>query len=288
MKEKSGIFLINKESGPTSRDITNQIMKKFDLKKVGHAGTLDPFADGLLLISINHGTKITSYLENLDKTYLAKLSLGKQTTTGDLEGEVILEKDVPKFLDASFIKEVFQGFIGKQKQIPPMYSALKKDGKPLYKYARMGQEIVREPRDIEVYSLVFLSYENNTISFLASVSKGTYLRTLGEDLAKALKTCGHLINLTRLKVGNFSLENASSVSEVSKEKLLSIQETLFFIPQVNVSIEEKSKVLNGVPLKLNTHEPLVLLVYSDDVLAIYEKGIKDVYYAKRGLFDAKN
>ncbi|MDY0100799.1 MAG: tRNA pseudouridine(55) synthase TruB [Bacilli bacterium] len=288
MKEKDGIFLINKESGPTSRDIVNQIMKKFNIKKVGHAGTLDPFADGLLLISINHATKITSYLENLNKTYLAKLSLGKQTATGDLEGEVILEKEVPSFLNASFIKEVFTSFVGKQKQIPPMYSALKKDGKPLYKYARAGLEVERKAREIEVYSLLFLSYENNVISFLATVSKGTYLRTLGEDIAVALKTCGHLSNLTRLKIGEFSLENAASVSKISEEQLLSIKETLFFLPQIHIDEEEKNKVLNGVPLKLNSVEPLVLLLYENSALALYEKGLKEVYYAKRGLYRAEN
>lgn len=288
MKEKDGIFLINKEKGPTSRDVVNQIMKKFDLKKVGHSGTLDPFADGLLLISINHATKITSYLENLNKTYLAKLSLGKQTSTGDLEGEVIFEKEVPKYLNAQVIKEVLKAFLGKQKQIPPMYSALKKDGKPLYKYARQGLEIERTPREIEVYSLLFLNYENNELTFLATVSKGTYLRTLGEDIAASLNTCGHLSELARLKIGEFSLDNALKVSEISEEQLLSIKEALFFIPHVYVSEEEKTKVLNGVPLKLQTNEALVLLLYEESALAIYEKGPKDMYYARRGLYRAEN
>lgn len=287
MKNKSGIFLINKEIGRTSRDVVNELMKKFDVKKVGHAGTLDPFADGLLLISFNHATKITPFLENLNKTYLAKLKLGQETSTGDLTGEVTTVSNIPEIINATYIKDVLKTFLGKQKQIPPMFSALKKDGKPLYKYARQGLNVERKPREIEIFSILFLSYENNVLSFLTTVSKGTYLRTLGEDIAKAMHTVGHLIHLTRLKVGDFSLENAFHAREVSEEQLLSIKEALFFIPQVQITEEQKKRVLNGASIKLNRSDEIVLVVYENEALAIYEKGLKQIYYAKRGLTNEK-
>lgn len=150
-----GLILINKQKGFTSHDVVNVIRKKLNTKKVGHTGTLDPNATGVLPILIGKGTKISKYLMEHDKTYIATLKLGEKTDTGDSEGQVIEEKSIPKDLRKEDINDVLQSFLGKQKQLPPMHSAIKINGKKLYEYAREGKEVKIEPRNIEIYKIEF-------------------------------------------------------------------------------------------------------------------------------------
>lgn len=185
-----GLILINKQKGFTSHDVVNVIRKKLNTKKVGHTGTLDPNATGVLPILIGKGTKISKYLMEHDKTYIATLKLGEKTDTGDSEGQVIEEKSIPKDLRKEDINDVLQNFFGKQKQVPPMYSAIKINGKKLYEYAREGKEVKLEAREIEIYKIELLEYQNNKIKFEVECSKGTYIRTLCEDIAKKLGTVG--------------------------------------------------------------------------------------------------
>lgn len=284
VKQKSGIILIDKTIGPTSRQIVNAVSFLLHTKKVGHVGTLDPFASGLLILTVNHATKIGSYLETLDKTYVAKIKLGDKTDTGDLTGQIIASHDVPRLINKQVISDVLQSFLGKRQQIPPMFSALKRDGKPLYKYAREGKTLKREPRDILIHEIMLLSFDVDTIEFQARVSKGTYVRTLGEEIAEALGTVGHLISLRRVAIGVFDVAEAIHVDDVSNDQMIDIVSALKHMRQVAVESEQVKDIKNGRPISLNIFEEQVLLVSDKEALAIYERRDDGLYYSRRGLF----
>ena len=186
-----GIILINKPKEWTSHDIVNKV-KKILNEKVGHTGTLDPMATGVLPLLVGKGTLCSKYLINHNKTYKVKLELGKKTDTADTEGKIVEEKEVTnKMLEKTVIKEVLNKFLGKQEQIPPIYSAIKVNGKKLYEYARKGQTVEIKPRQIEIYSIELLSINKKLkqIEFKVSCSKGTYIRSLCEDIGNKLRNC---------------------------------------------------------------------------------------------------
>lgn len=278
----SGSLLIDKEIGLTSRQEVNNISRLLGEKKAGHIGTLDPFADGLLIVLLGRSTKISPYLEGMDKTYLATLKLGEKTDSGDLTGNVVETSKVPS-LTKDLIEQIFMSFIGKQEQIPPMYSAIKIGGKELYKYAREGKEIERKSRQIEIYELKLLSLMDKEITFIAKVSKGTYIRTLGEDIAMRLGTVGHLTKLTRLAIGPYSIENAKKTKDVKLEDLISTEKMLEFMPSIELDEELFKKASNGMHFRLNTKEELVLLKYKGEAIAIYRRENSGEYGCERGL-----
>ena len=278
----SGSLLINKEKGITSRQEVNKISRLLGEKKAGHIGTLDPFADGLLIVLLGKATKISPFLEGMDKTYLATLKLGEATDSGDLTGNIVSKQEIPE-LHKDKIESVFKSFLGEQKQLPPMYSALKVNGKELYKYAREGKEIERKERTIEIYELKLLSFTKDEIVFISKVSKGTYIRTLGEDIAKALGTVGHLTSLTRLAIGPFSIEKSLKSENVTKKDLISTKEMLTFMSKFEVDGELAKKALNGMHFRLPINDEMVLLFDKDDVIAIYKKEPSGVYSCVRGL-----
>ncbi len=278
----SGSLLINKEIGLTSRQEVNNISHILKEKKAGHIGTLDPFADGLLIVLLGSSTKISPFLEIMDKTYVATLKLGTQTDTGDLTGNVVEQKEI-KPLNNEKITQILGHFKGKQLQTPPMYSALKVNGKELYKYAREGKEIERKQREIEVFDIKLLDYKNNELTFEAKVSKGTYIRTLGEDIAKALGTVGHLIRLTRTEVGPYKLEDAIRSKDVKESDLIPMSKMLEFMPSYEVDGELAKKALNGMHFRLPINEQRVLLKDNDGIIAIYERLESGVYSPVRGL-----
>ena len=186
-----GIILINKPKEWTSHDIVNKV-KKILNEKVGHTGTLDPMATGVLPLLVGKGTLCSKYLINHNKTYKVKLELGKKTDTADTEGKIVEEKEVTnKMLEKTVIKEVLNKILGKQEQIPPIYSAIKVNGKKLYEYARKGQTVKIKPRQIEIYSIELLSIDKKLkqIEFEVSCSKGTYIRSLCEDIGNKLRNC---------------------------------------------------------------------------------------------------
>ena len=186
-----GIILINKPKEWTSHDIVNKV-KKILNEKVGHTGTLDPMATGVLPLLVGKGTLCSKYLINHNKTYKVKLELGKKTDTADTEGKIVEEKEVTnKMLEKTVIKELLNKFLGKQEQIPPIYSAIKVNGKKLYEYARKGQTVKIKPRQIEIYSIELLSIDKKLkqIEFEVSCSKGTYIRSLCEDIGNKLRNC---------------------------------------------------------------------------------------------------
>lgn len=251
-----GILIINKHKGCTSHDIVYKVKKLLN-EKVGHTGTLDPMATGVLPLLIGKGTLCSKYLINHDKIYQVKLKLGQETDTLDSEGEVVKEKQVP---DNSFIKEniekVLKTFIGKQEQIPPMYSAIKVKGKKLYEYARKGQEVKIEPRKIEVYNIKLLNIDSikKEIEFIVNCSKGTYIRSLCKDIALKLDTVGFMSQLNRVQVGEFNISESLTLQELEeglpnmKTHLITIEE--LFKNNENINLEDKKikHFENGVQL----------------------------------------
>ena len=226
-KDFNGVLLLNKPAGITSHDLVYKVRKALQIKKVGHAGTLDPMATGLMIILIGKATKLSQYLMGLDKSYRGTIYLGETTDSQDAEGKVIQKREIPK-IDAKIIQKAMDTFLGDQYQIPPMFSAIKKDGQPLYKKARKGEVIEREPRLIRVFNFYCQSWLSPYIQFEVNSSKGTYVRTLANDLGEKLHCGAHLSSLCRIMIGRFSLEKAYSIEELQvasesqvKERLLS-------------------------------------------------------------------
>lgn len=250
-----GIIVINKEKGYTSHDVVAKLKKKLNISKVGHTGTLDPNATGVLPILIGKGTKFSKYLINHDKTYEVELELGTKTETADIEGKIVEEKDVDEEYVKRNLLQVLKSFEGKQEQHPPIYSAIKKNGKKLYEYARVGEKVEIEARQIEIYTIELLEYEEKNVRFTVSCSKGTYIRSLCEDIANKLNTVGYMKNLKRLQVGNFNIENAICIDNLNLENIDKYVYTLEDMLKENNSIklnEYKLKLfLNGVKLSVN-------------------------------------
>lgn len=258
----NGIILINKEKEYTSHDVVYKIKKLLN-EKVGHTGTLDPMATGVLPLLVGKGTLCSKYLINHDKIYKVKLELGKKTATADIEGEIIEEKKVSKdTFEKDNIEKTFETFIGKQQQIPPIYSAIKVNGKKLYEYARKGQEVKIEPRDIEIYYIKLLNIdeENLQIEFEVSCSKGTYIRSLCEDIAGKLGTVGFMKELQRIKVGEFELKDTVTIKDIEEnieneeffeKHFISIEKLFKNKDKIELDNKKLEMFLNGVKLKLN-------------------------------------
>ncbi len=206
------IYNIYKPVDWTSFDVVKKIRGITKVSKVGHAGTLDPFAEGVLIIGIGKDTKILSEFSDSSKSYCAVLMLGSETNSGDVTGVVKSKSEIPELND-SLIMKVFSRFLGKQSQIPPMFSAKRVAGKRLYELARKNIEIKRDPISIFIHSLDLEAFTPESITFNVTSSKGTYIRTLGEDIAKALGTKGYLKYLTRTSVGNFTIKDAISLEK---------------------------------------------------------------------------
>ena len=285
----NGFFLIDKQEGWTSRDVVTKISHIFHERKVGHSGTLDPFATGLLVVSIGRATKANICLDGLDKEYIATLKLGSRTLSGDKTNEVIEEKPVKTPTKEEILK-VFEELLGPQKQVPPMVSAVRYKGQKLFHLALQGIEVDRPARDINIYELELLGFKNDEISFRAKVSKGTYIRVLGEEIAKRLDNIGHLISLRRTKVGPFNIEDAIDVLDVKEEKLISMYDALKFLPMVELDDEWANKASHGVFLSENISDSRDIILVVDKnhmVIAIY-KYENGQFKCQRGLNDYGN
>lgn len=262
----NGILIINKEKKWTSHDVVAKIRKTTG-EKVGHTGTLDPLATGVLPILIGKGTKFSKYLIEHDKVYEVELELGKKTDTADAEGRIIEEKNVDEEYINANLQKVLKSFIGKQEQIPPMYSAIKKNGKKLYEYARAGEKVEIEPRKIEIYNIELLKYEDKCINLKVSCSKGTYIRSLCEDIAEKLNTVGYMRNLNRLQVGKFKIENAIKIEDVNlesiQEHLITLEELLKENDFIYLSNKKLKLFLNGVNLRISNNDGLYK-IYDDN------------------------
>lgn len=221
----NGVFLLNKPLGISSNAALQKVRWLYRAEKAGHTGALDPLASGLLPICLGEATKFSHYLLDSTKRYQTTIQLGHSTTTGDVEGEILLQAEIPE-LDEERIRQVLAQFKGNIEQVPPMYSALKKEGRPLYELARKGIEIEREARPVSIYAIELLSFTAQSITLDITCSKGTYIRVLGEDIAQALGSYGHLTYLHRIKTGPFDLipsytiEYLESLNEAEREALL--------------------------------------------------------------------
>ena len=250
----NGILIVDKKIGETSFDVIRDVRKKYNMQKVGHTGTLDPMATGVLPILLGDATKLSDFLMDHDKEYVAILKLGKKTNTGDSEGEVIEEGKIPK-LETSKIEEVLKEFLGTSMQTPPMYSAIKVNGKKLYEYARAGEEIERNKRKIEIFKIELISYKDDEIEYKVNCSKGTYIRTLCEDISEKLGTVGYMKSLRRTRVGEFSLEDTG--------KIFSIEDVMKNRPKYDLKEGEKNQFLNGASIKISLEDGLLRVYFNN-------------------------
>ncbi len=265
---QSGVLIIDKPEGITSHDVVAKVRKALHTKKIGHTGTLDPLATGVLVVCVEKATKLVQYLTCENKTYEVQMKLGIKSDTGDITGNIIEADDniLEKLseLNLEKIHETLSAFLGAQKQVPPMYSAIKVNGKKLYEYAREGVEIEREERDIEIHSIENVSFENDILKYTVSCSKGTYVRSLCEDIAEKLGTYGTMTALRRTVTGEFEIKDSISIEEISEEKIISMEK--LFDKKIDVSNNMK-KLINGEEIKVDLEDGLYNL-YSDEYVGI--------------------
>ena len=225
VKEMEGVLLVDKPQGLTSHDVVYRLRRKLSMKKIGHAGTLDPMATGLLVMLIGKATRISQYLMSVDKAYEGEATLGVVTDSQDAEGEVLTTLPVPELTEAQ-VREAMKGFLGDQYQTPPMHSAIKIDGVPLYKMARKGEEVEREPRFIRVMSFELLSFAPPKITFRLLCTKGTYVRTIAHDLGQKLGCGAHLSALRRTGSGKFDIAQCLTLEAIETMSLPEIEKRL--------------------------------------------------------------
>lgn len=257
---KNGILITNKPVGMSSFQMCSKVKRELGEKKVGHIGTLDPLASGVLPVLVGKATKFSEFLVEHDKEYIAEIQLGKKTETGDSEGDVIEEKEVGNYSENE-ITDVLNSFLGDSMQIPPMYSALKLNGKKLYELAREGKTVERKARPIHIDSISLLSYDKNQyiIKFIVNCSRGTYIRVLAEDIAEKLGTCGFMKSLIRTRVGNYKLEDENKFIDI---------ENILDVKRIDVNIDTLNKVLNGVRVKWEAEDMLVKIYVDNEFKGI--------------------
>ena len=270
-----GILLINKPSGITSRDVVNTVSKKLQTRKVGHTGTLDPLATGVLVICVGKATKLVKYLTDTYKEYEAEVILGIKTDTADITGEVLKEESVIKSKEE--IENALKEMQGTYLQTVPIYSAVKVDGKKLYEYARENVHVELPKRNVDIKNIDLLDYrvedEKTVFRFKTTVSKGTYIRSLVEDIALKLNTVGTMSKLTRTKQGRFTLSECSNIDD--ELKLISIKDALKDFYIVEVTEELEPKICNGAILDNIYKKDLIVFEKNDTILAVYKKYDKD-------------
>ena len=269
----NGILAIYKEKGYTSRDVVNILTKELGTKKIGHTGTLDPIATGVLVVCINNGLKLVELLTNHDKEYIAKVRLGIETDTLDITGTTIKEdKNILKYSKEQ-IEEALKKFIGKTMQTVPKYAAIKVDGKKLYEYARNGEEVELPTREIEIYDLKLASsVKDNEFYIKCHVSKGTYIRSLIRDIGYALGTYATMVELERTKLGEFGLENTYTLEDIryGVYSITSIEDSVN-LPKVVVDKEVEKKIRNGMVLDKFFDDNMVMIMNKDnELIAIYQ------------------
>ena len=255
----NGFLLINKDSGITSSRVVQIVKKKFNFKKVGHLGTLDPMAEGLLILAINRATKFSSLLLQSNKSYQAEVTLGQQTDTDDAEGEITSTHQV--ICHEQEVEEKLLSFLGESKQLAPAYSALKHKGKPMYKYAREGIHVDKEARTITIDGITNISINLPKVSFSIACSKGTYIRSIARDLGNQLECGGHLSRLIRTSQEKFKINSAISIDEAREEDIIPLENAFDNLNTITLNQLDTNAFINGVPLKLKIDHSDLLRVY---------------------------
>lgn len=254
-----GFLLAYKEKGVSSNQVVQKTKRLLSLKKVGHLGTLDPMAEGLLVLAVNRATRFSSFFLESDKRYEAEISFGIKTNTDDAMGEVIRESDlIPKESD---IKKELKKFLGESLQNPPFFSALKHQGKPLYKYARDGEFISKPPRKINIYSIENFIYLHSKCSFSVHCSKGTYIRSIARDLGDALGCGGHLSALKRVDQGEFNIAKSNIPTEIDLKNMISIESAFQFFQEIKLNEEDTKIFSNGGKLQTENQENNFYRIY---------------------------
>jgi len=276
------LLLINKPQNMTSFDVVAIVRKALNIRKVGHTGTLDPNAEGLMIILIDKATKALPFMHLNKKEYYASLKLGIKTSTGDIWGETIDSSQVPEIKD-ELVVEVLNSFLGKTIQTPPKVSAISVNGKRLYEYARKDQEVEIPKREIEIFEIEFIGIDEE-IHFRVQCSSGTYIRSLCEDIAEKLGTNGTMSKLTRTRIESFELKDAYTIEQI-RNKEFKFGEISKALNYPIIQIEDPTDVKNGKKIELDSEERVVMLKHNDEVLAIYEKDDEQQNYrCLRGLW----
>lgn len=276
---KDGILVINKPKNMTSREVVNTACKKLNTRHIGHTGTLDPIATGVLVLGVNEGCKVIDLLTQEDKIYEAKVLVGVETDTLDITGNILNEYNIEN-LTGNDIEKALSKYRGKYNQEVPKYSAIHVNGKRLYEYARNNIEVELPKREVEVFDLVLKSFEKcdnrYTFSIISHVSKGTYIRSLIRDIGLSLGYPCTMMELTRVKQGAFTIDQAVDLEDINNDKILSIDKALTNLNSITVDNDTAKKVLNGAVLDLNVNNDKVLILNSNnELLAIYERYTKD-------------
>jgi len=259
--------LLDKPVGLSSNQALGKAKRIIGIRKAGHAGTLDPFATGLLLCAFAQATKVNAFLLEADKTYQAELKLGQATSTADIEGEITATSVIPQLTLADW-QQLADTLIGDLEQTPPMYSALKHQGQPLYKLARQGKTVERKARQITIHSLKILAWETPLLRFEVRCSKGTYVRTLGEQLAGLADSVGHLVSLRRTSIGQFKAEQMLTIQQLENSKdpltlLLPADQALLGYPQVILTKLQSKAFLHGQSIAVDGYQQKLCRVYSE-------------------------
>ena len=277
---KSGIIVINKSTGYTSRDIVNIVSHELHTKKVGHTGTLDPLATGVLVVCIGEATKLCELLTSEYKEYIATIKLGIKTDTLDITGNILDEQSFN--VDINTIKKVLSSFEGPSKQQVPLYSAVKINGKKLYEYARQNIEVELPVRDIDIKSIELIDFKDDLITFKTTVSKGTYIRSLINDICTKLGTIGTMASLERTKQGKFTLSESFTLEDIQNNRytILSIEDSLSSLETINIEEELYSKIKNGAIIDKIFKNDIACLKYQNKIIAIYKTYDKDRTKAK--------
>ena len=286
-KQVDGVLLLDKASGMTSNDALQKARRLFSAAKGGHTGTLDPMATGLLPLCFGEATKFSADLLDADKTYEADVKLGITTDTGDAEGQVLTNAAVTTSI--ADVERLLPRFTGPIKQVPPMHSALKRDGRPLYELARQGIEVEREARDVTIHALDMLGLEGDVLRLRVSCSKGTYIRVLAADIGQALGCGAHLTALRRTQVGDLVLERSVTLSQLELQDevqrgthLLPVDALLQSLPAVHLAADEANRFSHGNPVTLPTGLLGKIRVYAEGrLLGVGEPGPGSLLWPKR-------
>ena len=264
------IIIVNKPKELTSRDVVNKVSKILNTKKVGHNGTLDPLATGVLVLCTNRYTKLNNLLTSKDKEYIAEVKIGLETDTLDITGNIIKEKE--ETLDINKLKDTLKKYQKTYMQEVPKYSAVKINGKKLYEYAREGLEVVLPKKEVTIKNTELISYKKDSFMFKTTVSKGTYIRSLIRDILKEMNIIGTMKNLTRTKQGIFKIEDSNNIEDIEKGKYKSLKiKDILNIPIITADDNLKFKIKNGVKLKGKYPEKVLFIDKEGNELAIYKK-----------------
>ena len=272
----NGFILVNKKKDMTSRDVVNSLTKILNTKKIGHTGTLDPFAEGILLVAVNKGLKVVKLLNYKDKEYITKVKLGIKTDTLDITGNILEEKK--EELNKEELAPVLKSFIGDYSYEVPIYSAIKVNGKKLYEYAREGKKVELPIKNSYIYDIKLIDFKDNSFTFSVKVSNGTYIRALVRDISKKLNKLMTLEELTRTKVDNLLIENSYTLEDIKNNnfKLLKINDLLNY-KEVELERDLEDKVLNGNKIKLDEKENNILFIKEKEEIAVYTREECDIF-----------